>query len=384
MIKEVQTAAPYVLIENDQALAECCWQAMQQSVVALDTEFVRVSSYYPHLGLIQLYDGNQVSLIDPLCISDFGPFVELLTAPAVTKVLHACSEDLLVFLQEFDVLPEPMLDTQIMARFLGFSSSMGLSKLVQHFLGLEIDKGATRTNWLKRPLSPAQLQYAAGDVWYLLPIYQQMRQALQQTPWLEAVYDDCRLALMKTTKLDDKNPELAYLDIPNAWKLNPLELARLQLLAKWRLETAMQRDLAQSYVVKAESLWKVVKHNPHNTSEMLSLGLTESEVRVRGKKMLQLLAAARKIKPYDYPPRIARLVDEPNYKRAMRLLQEKAFELTPQGLTLEILASKRSLEDLLRWAWKTPRNQDKLPDLLIGWRRAIGLKLLDALDAMAK
>ncbi|EGV07651.1 3'-5' exonuclease [Haemophilus pittmaniae HK 85] len=117
MIKEVQTAAPYVLIENDQALAECCWQAMQQSVVALDTEFVRVSSYYPHLGLIQLYDGNQVSLIDPLCISDFGPFVELLTAPAVTKVLHACSEDLLVFLQEFDVLPEPMLDTQIMARF---------------------------------------------------------------------------------------------------------------------------------------------------------------------------------------------------------------------------------------------------------------------------
>ena len=76
----------------------------------------------------------------------------------MTKILHACNEDLLVFLQEFDALPQPMMDTQIMARFLGFANSAGLAKLVLHYLGVEMDKGATRTNWLKRPLSPAQLQ----------------------------------------------------------------------------------------------------------------------------------------------------------------------------------------------------------------------------------
>ena len=111
--------------------------------------------------------------------------------------MHACNEDLLVFLQEFDALPQPMMDTQIMARFLGFANSAGLAKLVLHYLGIEMDKGATRTNWLKRPLSPVQLQYAAGDVWYLLPVYQKMQIELAQSPWLQAVIDDCQLAISK-------------------------------------------------------------------------------------------------------------------------------------------------------------------------------------------
>lgn len=371
-------------VDNDAALAACCENAMKHNVVALDTEFMRVSTFFPKLSLIQLYDGEQVSLIDPLSISDFSPFVALLKAPQVTKVLHACSEDLLVFLQEFDTLPQPMLDTQIMARFLGFSTSMGLAKLVQHYLNIEIDKGATRTNWLKRPLSEAQLQYAAGDVWYLLPIFQKMREALAATPWEQAAADDCQLALNKVSKLTDKDPNQAYLDIPNSWKLNPLELARLQVLAKWRLETAISRDLALSYIIKADSLWKVVRHNPHNTSEMLSIGLSEAEVRVRGKKMLQLLATARKISPADYPPRIERLVDDPRYKRAIRLLQEKAFELVPQGLTMEMVASKRTLEELLSYHWKTQKGQtpSRTPELLFGWRKPIGEALLQQLEAL--
>lgn len=284
MIKECQNQPHFTLIQNNEELAQVCQLARQQSAVALDTEFMRVSTYYPKLGLIQLYDGDRVSLIDPLSITDFSPFVELLRDQQVTKILHACNEDLLVFLQEFDALPQPMMDTQIMARFLGFANSAGLAKLVLHYLGVEMDKGATRTNWLKRPLSPAQLQYAAGDVWYLLPVYQKMQIELAQSPWLQAVIDDCQLAISKTSKLDDRDPDKAYLEIPNVWKLNPLELARLQLLAKWRQETAMARNLALSYVVKSDNLWKVAKNNPRNTSEMLALGLSENEVRVRGKK----------------------------------------------------------------------------------------------------
>ncbi|HHF1624300.1 TPA: ribonuclease D [Haemophilus influenzae] len=380
MIKECQNPPHFTVIADNAALLEVCNLAQQKSAVALDTEFMRVSTYFPKLGLIQLYDGERVSLIDPLAITDFSPFVELLANPKVLKILHSCSEDLLVFLQEFDQRPRPMIDTQIMARFIGLGASAGLAKLAQQYLNVEIDKGATRTNWIKRPLSDTQLQYAAGDVWYLLPLYHILEKELAKTPWEQAVIDDCELALAKTHKLQERDSEKAYLDIPNAWKLNSLELSRLRILAKWRQNVAIERDLALSYIVKSEHLWKVAKNNPRNISEMLEMGLTENEVRVRGKKILQLLAQARRISSNDYPKPIERISGDPRYKKTIRLLQEKVNSLTPAGLTSEIVASKRTLDELIKWVWKYNCSQDKRPELLIGWRKPIGEKLVDAIE----
>ena len=377
MIKECQNPPHFTVITDNTSLLEICNLAQQQSAIALDTEFMRVSTYFPKLGLIQLYDGERVSLIDPLAITDFSPFVALLSNPKVLKILHSCSEDLLVFLQEFDQLPHPMIDTQIMARFLGLGTSAGLAKLAQQYLNVEIDKGATRTNWIKRPLSDIQLQYAAGDVWYLLPLYHILEKELSKTSWEQAVRDDCELALSKTHKLQERDSEKAYLDIPNAWKLNPLELSRLRILAQWRQNVAIERDLALSYIVKSDNLWKVAKNNPRNTSEMLEMGLTENEVRVRGKKILQLLAQARRVSSNDYPKPIERISEDPRYKKTIRLLQEKVNSLTPEGLTPEIVASKRTLEELIKWVWKYDCSQDKLPELLIGWRKPIGENLVD-------
>ena len=377
MIKECQNPPHFTVITDNTALLEICNLAQQQSAVALDTEFMRVSTYFPKLGLIQLYDSERVSLIDPLAITDFSPFVALLSNPKVLKILHSCSEDLLVFLQEFGQLPRPMIDTQIMARFLGLGTSAGLAKLAQQYLNVEIDKGATRTNWIKRPLSDIQLQYAAGDVWYLLPLYHILEKELAKTPWEQAVKDDCELALAKTHKLQERDSEKAYLDIPNAWKLNPLELSRLRILAQWRQNVGIEHDLALSYIVKSDNLWKVAKNNPRNTSEMFEMGLTENEVRVRGKKILQLLAQARRISSNDYPKPIERISEDPRYKKTIRLLQEKVNSLTPEGLSPEIIASKRTLEELIKWVWKYDCSQDKRPELLIGWRKPIGEKLVD-------
>jgi len=379
MIKECQNPPHFTVITDNTSLLEICNLAQMKSAVALDTEFMRVSTYFPKLGLIQLYDGERVSLIDPLAITDFSPFVALLSNPKVLKILHSCSEDLLVFLQEFDQLPRPMIDTQIMARFLGLGTSAGLAKLAQQYLNVEIDKGATRTNWIKRPLSDIQLQYAAGDVWYLLPLYHILEKELAKTPWEQAVRDDCELALSKTHKLQERDSEKAYLDIPNVWKLNPLELSRLRILAQWRQNVAIERDLALSYIVKSDNLWKVAKNNPRNTSEMLEMGLTENEVRVRGKKILQLLAQARRVSSNDYPKTIERISEDPRYKKTIRLLQEKVNSLIPEGLPPEIVASKRTLEELIKWVWKYDCSQDKLPELLIGWRKPIGEKLVDVI-----
>lgn len=378
LIKEVQNPPHFQLITTNAQLLEVCQQAQQKAVVALDTEFVRTRSFYPKLGLIQLYDGEQVSLIDPLEISDFSPFIQLLSNPKVTKVLHACSEDLEVFQHYFQQLPTSMLDTQIMAAFLQHGNSIGFATLLKHYFELEIDKGASRTNWLARPLSEVQLRYAAADVWYLLPLFQRMQQDLAQTPWQSAVENDCEILLEKYMQIKDS--QNAYFSVSGAWKLNSQELMRLKLLAKWRQEEAIKRDLALNFVVRAEHLVAVAQHNPKHTSELLSIGLDPQEVRIHGKKILQILEQAKRVAEDDYPAPILRVADDPRYRVAIKLLQAKLQEITPIGLPTEVLSSKRMLDQLVKWHWIKQQDPNELPDLLCGWRREFGIKLLKVIE----
>ena len=378
--KECQNPPHFKLITEDSALAEVCAFARQQSAVALDTEFVRTRTLYPQLGLIQLYAGDEVALIDPTTIQDFFPFIALLADDRVTKVLHACGEDLEVFHHTFQQLPQPMCDTQVMANFLGFANSPGFATLVQQYFQIEIDKGASRTDWLARPLSDNQLRYAAADVWYLLPLYQQMQAQLAQTEWQSAVKNECEFLLNKRAH-SGKYPDTAYFAIPNAWKLNSLELMRLKILAKWRMEEAMKRDLALNFVVRSENLWAVAKYNPKSTSALLELGLSTSEVRIHGKKLLQLLEQVKRIDPKDYPLMIQRLTGDPRYKTALKALQQKLTEITPENLPQELIASRRSLENLMKWHWLNATKED-FPELLQGWRKPFGDALLNILKTL--
>ncbi|TDQ57336.1 ribonuclease D [Mesocricetibacter intestinalis] len=372
-IKEIKNQPFFHLVTDDESLARVCRRALQQSVVALDTEFIRIRSYFPKLGLIQLYDGECVALIDPLEIRDFSPFIELLKAPQVLKVLHACYEDLEVFQHYFEQLPEPMADTQIMAAFLKFPASTGLATLIKHYFSLELDKGASRTDWLARPLSETQLRYAAADVWYLLPLYHHMNSELEGTRWKSAAEFDCALLLEKRHQI--KPSDSAYLNITNAWRLDAEELMRLQLLAKWRQEEAIKRDLALNFVVKGENLWAAAKHNPVHTSDLLSLGFSTQEVRIHGKKILQLLSKAKRIDAAEYPAPITRLADDPRYKQTLKALQRRLAEITPPDLNSEVIASKRGLESLMKWCWLRRRDKDNLPQLMRGWRREFGESL---------
>lgn len=141
----------YTIITTNEALAVCCQAARQVPAVALDTEFVRTRTYYPGLGLIQLYDGENISLIDPLTITEWRPFCDLLNDSHVIKFLHAGSEDLEVFLHEYGMLPTPMIDTQILAAFTGRPLSCGFATLVESFTGILLDKAnRVPTGWRAR------------------------------------------------------------------------------------------------------------------------------------------------------------------------------------------------------------------------------------------
>lgn len=366
---------PYQWVDTDQKLVEICQQAKKQPVVALDTEFVRIRTYHAKLGLIQLFDGNTVALIDLINIHDYTPFIELLADKQILKVLHACSEDLEVFQHYFDVLPTPMIDTQIMAAFCGHGTSLGFAKLVQNYLHIELDKGAARTDWLVRPLTEKQRQYAAADVYYLLPIYHNLAQELAQTVWQSAVEEECETLSQKIrTPIDI---ERAYKDISNAWQLTSQQLAILQLLAKWRIEEAEKRDLALNFIVKEQHLWRIAKEQPKHTSTLLEF-MHPNEVRIHGKKLLRLVEQAKAIPVENYPAKIVRLVDIVGYKYYLKTLQCSLAKILPNGLAAELLASKRQLNQLVAW-YHYGENKEKLPELLKGWRSPFGEKLLTAL-----
>lgn len=365
----------YNWIDTNEQLAAVCEEAKKANAIALDTEFIRTRTYYPILGLIQLYDGKQVSLIDPTTISDFSPFVSLLADKNTVKVLHACSEDLEAFEHQFKQLPEPMLDTQIMAGFAGIGISMGFAKLVSHYLEIELDKGASRTDWLARPLTNEQLQYAAADVWYLLPIYEKLSGVLEKSNWLNAVKEECETISAKIKRSEDKTK--AYKNIANAWRLNQQELAILQVLAKWRIDEAEKRDLALNFVVKEANLFQIAKIQPKHTSQLLEF-MHPNEVRIHGKKILWLVEQGKAVQPELYPKLIKRLIDEKGYKYNMQLMLQKLAEIRPLDLAPELVASKRQLNQLFKW-FIDGRSQEKMPELLIGWRKLFGEQLLSVL-----
>ena len=154
-------------IQDNQALLELCHEIQGQAYITFDTEFIRERTYYPVLALVQVsWAGQPPVLIDPLHITDWKPFHEILKNSSICKVFHAGRQDLEIFYNQMQCLPENLFDTQIAAAMCGLGEQIGYSALVSKLLGVQLAKGNSYTNWLKRPLTEAQLSYARDDVLY--------------------------------------------------------------------------------------------------------------------------------------------------------------------------------------------------------------------------
>ncbi|KAA9001767.1 ribonuclease D [Affinibrenneria salicis] len=361
----------YQLITSDAGLKQVCHQARESRNIALDTEFVRTRTYYPRLGLIQLYDGERLSLIDPLQIQQWQPMRELLQDEQVVKFLHASSEDLEVFLNAFDQLPVSFIDTQVVAAFLGRPLSWGFAALVAEYSGIELDKSESRTDWLARPLSERQCEYAAADVYYLLPIALRLMEEIRAAGWLDAARDEC-LALCQRRR-EVPAPESAYRDIGNAWQLRGRQLACLQKLAEWRLRKARERDSAVNFIVREEHLWQVARYLPGSLGELDSLGLSGPEIRYHGKTLLALVAETRDMDESRYPAPVINLIDYPGYKKAFKDVKALVQQTSERsGLSAELLASRRQINRLLNWHWHLgAQDKETPPDMLSGWRNTL-------------
>ncbi|MGF1753506.1 ribonuclease D [Vibrio makurazakiensis] len=369
----------YQIITQLNDLERVCLQAREADVVMLDTEFVRTRTFFPQLGLIQLFDGETLSLIDPVAMDDMSPFKGLLQDTSVLKVLHACGEDLEVFQNAFGCTPFPMVDTQVMAAFLGHGLSTGFAALVKEFVGVELDKSESRTDWLARPLSQKQLDYAAADVHYLMPMYNMLLEKVQAAGWWDAAQQESELLVTKRIK--KAQPEKAYLEIKGAWQLNPKQLAILRPLATWRYKEAVKRDLALNFVFKEQDLLTVARFSITNARQMEQEDIDPRAVRRHSAKISSIVKLAEHTPEEEYPAKIERLMDYPGYKQLFKVLKDEVKKAsTASGLATEFLASKKQLNQVLSWVWKHDRDPAKLPDVMQGWRLdVLGEKLSKAI-----
>lgn len=248
------------LITDNKALTDIVAQFSSAAFLAIDTEFMRETTYYPLLCLIQVSDGTNAVAIDPLADGlDLTPFWQLLKNEAITKVFHAGRQDLEIFVHLMGELPTSIYDTQIAAMVCGLGDQVGYDKLVQHYKSIEIDKSSRFTDWSKRPLSDKQLRYALDDVVHLAEIYPQMIKALEEasrTNWL-----DEELAVLRDIKIYRPEPEDMWqkVKIRNA---KPVLLNRLKFLASWRETEAQRRNLPRNRLLRDETLLDLAASNP--------------------------------------------------------------------------------------------------------------------------
>jgi ribonuclease D len=360
-------------IEDDESLILLCEQLSKASILTIDTEFVRTRTLYPRLGLLQVCDGDVVALIDPIFIKDLSPFWSLLTDSNIEKVLHACSEDLEVFLTQANCRPVNLIDSQIMMSFLGHGLSLGYAAMVKHYLDIELDKSDSRTDWTKRPLTKSQIEYAGADVEYLYIIFPMLKNELMKTPWFEAAQQDTALMIeRKFTPIDDSQ---LYLNVKMSWRLNVKQLNSLKFLTQWRYQQARKRDLPISFVAKDQTIIGVAQTLPKNVGVMAAIeGVDVLDVRHKGKAMLAVLKQAEQVDEEQYPSKIKRLDEHPGYKQTFKKVKTFIANIAKENnQQIENFASKKQINQFLTWHYQLNLqtvDAGKI-DVLRDWRLSI-------------
>ncbi|MBX8555395.1 ribonuclease D [Pseudomonas cichorii] len=363
-------------IRDDDSLARQCAQWQSLPFVALDTEFMRVDTFYPIAALLQIGDGSSAWLTDPLLISDWTPLSALLENPDVIKVVHACSEDLEVLLRLTGSLPVPLFDTQLAAAYLNIGFSMGYSRLVQEVLNIDLPKGETRSDWLQRPLSETQISYAAEDAVHLAELFGLLRPRLSDEKYLWVLEDGAELVANLRREVD---PYETYRDAKLAWKLSRAQLAVLRELCAWREIQARSRNLPRNRIVREHSLWPLAKTQPDNLSALARIeDMHPRTVRQDGEFLLDLIRKSGNLPPDQWPAALPEPlpIEASGILKGLRAIGQQYAEQL--NIAPEVVLRKKTLEALLKSGY--PDGPYTLPDSLRGWRRELmGQALLDSL-----
>ena len=337
-----------LLIERQPDLDQVCAEITNHQQIAIDTEFVRTNTYAPQLGLLQIHAGDLTACVDPLAGLDMQALWELLFDPERTNILHSGKQDMEVMWFTEGAIIRNLADTQICAGLLGYPAQIGYAGLAADLLNVEINKDQTRTDWSRRPLSEAQLRYAAEDVLHLPKMFKIMEERLHELGRYEWAVEDstelCQISLYKPEPADAWQRVKSIPFMPTA------QQARARALATWRETRAVASNKPRQWIMGDKALLQLVTENPANEAALGGLGeLPASLARSQGRKLINILGAANdafaqgdmKLQQQTFDVEKEKIVG----KKLSKLVRAKAEQL---GIAAEVLASKRDINALIR------------------------------------
>ncbi|MEG0031059.1 ribonuclease D [Acinetobacter sp.] len=352
----------FQFIQQQQDLTPVLEKMDRNEVYGLDTEFIKVDTLWPKLGVFQINVENNVYLLDGTTL-DLSEFWNKLFR-AQQNVFHACSEDIdLIYHYAQHKTLNNVFDTQVGMSFLGHGLQVSYQNALKQMLDVDIDKGETRSNWLARPLSPAQLSYAANDVLYLMNLSEKVKQELDSKSLLHFALEDCQHL---TQEIATETPlHLLYQDIGN-YRHSRRQLMQLQQLAVWREHMVKALNTPRSFILKNSSMIDLVEKNPKNAFQLSGVkDIRQNVVREYGKTILDLV----KFLPEqaDWPLRMARPIRHSSKdvgEKIDHLIQNVVNETS---IPKEVLMRKKWMNALHQHVVFHNDEQD-LPDYLLGWR----------------
>lgn len=356
---------------TDRAGLEAAMQACAKArIIGLDTEFVRERTFYARPGLIQVSDGQQVWLLDPIELPAMPELADVLVDERITKVLHSVGEDLEILDTVAGALPRPLFDTQLAAATLGEPLQTRYEHLVANIFGVDLPGGKARNNWCRRPLAADLLEYAAQDVIWLPQLCAELTARLADTGRLDWLEEDCERLVERAR---DGSAVKPLSRIKGAGRLSDAALARLDALADWREEQARERDLPRRFVLDDATLLGLARTAEDQGDRQAVASLPQKEQARYGKSLLEALKNAD-TGSFERPEWIDAL--EPEERESLRSLQQAVGVIAEElGLEPALIASKRELTRLVR---------GEHPDWLDGWRgRVLDGRLTDASDTIS-
>jgi ribonuclease D len=365
-----------MVIEKPAELAALCSDLGEASAVYLDTEFVGEGRYYPEVGAIQVATDERAALIDPLAVRDLTPLFDVLLAHDIKKVFHAGRQDLAIFFEMMGRPVAPVFDVQIAAALLGYEEQISLAGLVHRVTKQSLRKSHAFTDWLRRPLTDTQVEYALEDVRCLAPVHDHLVHELSSRNRLRWAREEFR-GLERAARFAPADPREMFRQIRGVERLNAEELSRLREIVAWREEAARELNIPVPRICMDVVLMELARR-PRDTIAALAevRGLRSDQARRFGRGMIEALSRGADTPPprLERPPSLPQEM-EPTVDFLVLCLRSLSAE---KQISPGLLANRADLTAVVFYG-----EEARVP-LLRGWRRkAAGEALLATLQGKA-
>jgi ribonuclease D len=361
-----------VFVDDPQQLQHLCEELSTETVLALDTEFLREKTYYAQLCLIQIATPSLIACIDPIQLNDISPFLTILYDTQKLKVMHSARQDLELFYDITQQVPAPLFDTQIAATLLGYGDQLGYANLVEKMLGVRLAKTHTRTDWSRRPLGRGQMEYAMDDVRYLLQVYQMQTEALEElgrSDWLQKDF-----AALTDPQLYQQSEEDLWQRVRGANTLKGGQLAVLQRLAQWRERQAVEKNRPRRWIVRDDVLLEIARQMPQNASALSKIPGSDGYLQKHADAVLEVVEQGKAVPPDQWPSTAKFMRLSPEQEAKVDLLMAVVRTRAAQAhVSPSVLASRKEVECLVQGK--------KRCAVMFGWRaELVGNELRAILD----